>query len=78
LNEREKTHGSFKRTANTAQLIKMTIRNGTLSPLSQSQKESLDLIATKIARIVSGDPDDPDHWRDIEGYSRLARKQLED
>ncbi len=43
-----------------------------LSPLSATQRESLDLIATKIARILSGDPNHEDHWLDIEGYARIA------
>ena len=28
------------------------------------------------ARILSGDPNHPDHWRDIEGQARLASEQL--
>jgi hypothetical protein len=39
--------------------------------LNDMQRESLDLIATKMARILSGDANEPDHWEDIAGYAML-------
>jgi hypothetical protein len=30
------------------------------------------MIATKIARIVAGDPRNADHWHGIVGYARLS------
>lgn len=41
------------------------------------KKEALAMIATKIARIVNGNSDDPDHWRDIAGYAELVVHHLE-
>jgi hypothetical protein len=35
------------------------------------------MMASKMARIVTGDPDNIDHWLDIEGYARLVRNILE-
>ena len=35
------------------------------------------MIASKIARIVNGDPDYADNWHDIAGYARLVEKELE-
>tara|TARA_R110000822_G_scaffold6239_8_gene26319 strand:+ start:602 stop:856 length:255 start_codon:yes stop_codon:yes gene_type:complete len=76
LDERAKTHGDFSDVAFISQAIKSLI-NESKADFPDEQREALDLIASKIARICSGNNNDPDHWRDIEGYSRLARKQLE-
>lgn len=71
--ERAKTHGDYSANASTSQAVKQALRNAPgWQDLSPRQRESLDLIATKIGRIVSGDPDEPDHWNDISGYAELA------
>jgi hypothetical protein len=36
------------------------------------QREALDYIAGKLARILSGQPGYADHWDDIAGYAKLA------
>lgn len=80
LNERETTHGSFTQTARIAQVIKHQIRVGAAQSgvhITAEMSESLDLIATKIARIVSGNPTEVDHWRDIAGYATLVAEKLE-
>ncbi len=74
LNERETAHGDWRHTAALAQGIKDNWRN--CRSLSESQREALDMIATKIARILSGNADEPDHWRDIAGYATLAAEHL--
>ena len=76
LDQREKQHGDYLKVATVAQSIKDALdwQQGKLSPV---QRESLDMIATKMARIVCGDPNIIDHWLDIEGYARLVRKILE-
>ena len=72
LMEREKTHGSYTWTSKISQNIKDTLRTGLRwHEMTPSQSEALDNIATKMARIVSGDPEFKDHWEDIEGYARL-------
>lgn len=73
LNEREKTHGKFEDVAHVAQEFKTTIwamqeTNG----LPWVLKEALEMMCTKIARIVSGDCYERDHWVDLIGYSQLA------
>ena len=74
LDARETTHGDFAVTARVAQQLKQIIRNtGQLNAnLTDIQRESLDMIATKIARIVAGDCAHADHWQDIIGYATLA------
>lgn len=79
LEERKKTHGDYAVTANVAQKLKAMIRNSPSYPdMTQKQCESLDMIAVKLARIMCGDPHEPDHFRDIAGYALLAIKEHDD
>ena len=75
LNEREATHGDFRRTAHTAQAIKTALENGDAwawPDMLPVMREALHMIASKMARIVEGNPNEADHWRDIAGYAELA------
>jgi hypothetical protein len=45
--------------------------------LGNEHAEALEMIAMKIARILSGNPNFADHWEDIEGYARLVSNELE-
>jgi len=78
LNERGARYGEFKDHAKISQLIKDTLR---LFPafknLRPSQKEALEMMAHKIARVLNGDPNYQDNWTDIAGYARLVEKELE-
>lgn len=80
LDERHKTHGLFIDTAHCSQSLKEVIQmflEGNDRLLFADQQESLDLICTKIARIVIGDADNVDSWRDIAGYAQLVVDRLE-
>ena len=44
--------------------------------LSPAQKESLEMIVHKIARILNGDPNYADSWHDISGYATLIDNAL--
>lgn len=74
IEERQKTHGDYKKTAAIAQDIKAMLSAG--SRMQADQKESLDNIATKLARIVSGSPHVLEHWEDIAGYATLVADRL--
>lgn len=80
LNEREKTHGSFDNVAGCAQDLKSTLRNRRLSSstITETQVEALDMICTKMARIICGNPLEPDHWKDIAGYANLGEEACHD
>lgn len=71
LNEREKTHGDYGSHATITQDLKRIIHTYD-SELTDSQRETLDMIAHKIGRILAGDPDFRDHWQDIAGYATLS------
>ena len=73
LNTREKTHGNYRDNANLSQAIKDVLRSGkNWERLSDGQKEALEMISVKLARLLSGDKDFRDHWDDIEGYAKLG------
>ncbi len=75
LEEREKTHGSFKMNSEISQAFKFLLKNQpTWLKLEVEQKEALDLICTKLGRIMAGDANCADHWNDIAGYATLAAK----
>jgi hypothetical protein len=79
LAEREKTHGDFRDHAYISQFLKENMRRmAAWHNLSECQRESLEMIAHKIARIISGNPSFKDHWDDIAGYATLISKQLDD
>lgn len=76
--ERRATHGDWKTTARAANRLKLALRESLVesaqpTKLNAQQLEALDMILGKIARIVSGDPNHPDHWDDIAGYALLGR-----
>ena len=45
--------------------------------LPATHKQALEVIADKIARILSGDPNYADNWIDIAGYATLVANRLE-
>lgn len=47
------------------------------SKLTDPQKTSLEMISLKVSRVLNGDPNDVDHWKDIAGYAELIVKELE-
>lgn len=75
LSEREKTHGNFADVAAMSQQIKtaMSMSKNWLV-LNVAQREALESIAMKIARVLSGDRNFRDHWEDIGGYAKLGEE----
>lgn len=77
LEQRGERYGCFSGHANIAQELKNTMkRTGGWHKLNDSQTEALEMIVHKIARILNGDPNYDDNWRDIAGYSTLVEQQL--
>ena len=79
LTERGDRYGSFAGHANISQRLKSVIRlelSARKKVLSNDQSEALEMILHKIARIVNGDQDYEDSWRDIAGYSTLIADRL--
>ena len=77
LEERGKSHGDFENNSLISQRMKFAARDGkSFGELYPFEREALDMIVHKIARIVSGDPHFNDHWDDIAGYATLASKTI--
>lgn len=80
LDERGSRYGSFSDNAYISQalcnIIRQEGRSGRVSrhqpPLRDFQMEALEMIAHKIARILSGDANYADNWVDIAGYAQLG------
>ena len=74
---RQATHGDFKVQARKEyQLRELMERGHTWSSLTAVQQAALHSIAIKLARILCGDPNHPDHWHDIAGYATLVEQDL--
>ena len=73
LADRQKTHGDFQQVAKVAESLMNSIE---FQRLSASQSFAVRMIVGKLARIVCGNPDEPDHWHDIAGYARLVEDGL--
>lgn len=75
---RNKTHGDYKKQGAFSIRLKEMVREGdNWKKLSGEQKDALDMIATKVSRVLHGDPNEKDHWRDIAGYATLIAKLVE-
>ena len=75
LNERGDTYGDYAEMASMSQAIKDAIVPGS-ALLNPAQRESIEMIAVKMARIACGDPDHVDSWEDIAGYATLIVNQI--
>ena len=79
LNERGSRYGAFMGHASVTCKLKEVIRTELIhrsKKLEVDQIEALDMICHKIGRIVNGDADYDDSWRDIAGYSMLVCDRL--
>lgn len=73
-NERGKTHGDWMKQSSLAYALKGVMRDSDNWPnLPAFRKEALDLIMTKVSRILTGDHNEPDHWDDGSGYFFLGK-----
>lgn len=72
--DRKSTHGDWHRQSELAHELHERMRSspnwGSLKPY---QLEALDMIQTKVSRILCGNPAEPDHWDDIGGYALLGK-----
>ena len=77
LEERGNRYGPFTGQAEISQTLKKVMLNTpNWDNLDFDQKESLEMIVHKIARILNGDPNYDDSWIDIGGYSKLVADRL--
>ena len=77
LDEREKTHGDFAVHSEISQSLKSCLwhREGWLR-LNMMQREALEMVCHKLARIIAGDSNHADSYVDICGYITLALREV--
>ncbi len=82
LKERGCRYGAFDSHAAITQYLKEVMQGAiddaptNWKSLTASQRESLEMIAHKIGRILNGDPNYSDSWHDIAGYATLVENEL--
>lgn len=77
LDERGRNYGDFAIQAQTAQLLKKTLREApNWREMPPDMREALDMSMVKISRIVCGNHQHADSWRDLVGYVTLVSNRL--
>lgn len=84
LADRAKRYGSFGGHAAISQALQKVVYKGfakredgkTAQDMTDAQREALFMIMHKVARIVNGDFNYDDSWRDIAGYATLVANEL--
>jgi hypothetical protein len=80
LDSRAKDYGKFIEGAEIMQMLKRLVHNYIEkrdTPLAFDQREAIDMIIHKLGRIINGNPDKVDSWRDVAGYATLVADRLE-
>lgn len=77
LKDRGEQYGEFDKLAEISQDLKEVIGcTAGWEHLAVDQREALEMVAHKIARILNGDPERADTWIDIAGYAKLVADRL--
>ena len=78
LAERGNRYGDFATHAGISQSLKeVMVATPQWAEMPTYQREALEMIAHKIARILNGDPSYLDNVVDIIGYSTLMLREME-
>jgi hypothetical protein len=75
LEERGNRYGKFRDHAAISQMLK-GVMDSVDKNMEADQREALEMIFHKIARILNGDPNYADSWVDIAGYAQLVADRL--
>lgn len=78
LQTRAQSHGDFRHVATTSQNLKRAMNClPAWNDLEFWQQEALEQMCMKMARIMSGNSLEIDHWHDIAGYASLVVREIE-
>lgn len=78
LKERGEKYGNWKEQAGVTHFIVRGLNfYGDLDEMAPYQEQALRQIAHKLARIVHGDSNYIDSWKDVAGYALLVVQHLE-
>jgi hypothetical protein len=79
LKERGSNYGNFLEQGRIEQNIKYAFQaTPNWKNLNPDSKSALEMIATKVARILKGNPEFHDSWHDIAGYAILVANRIKD
>ena len=78
VEERGKQYGTFYDNAAVIQELKEVVLANSKDwyKLQPDVKQALEMICTKMGRIITGNPDNVDSWEDIAGYSVLVADRI--
>jgi hypothetical protein len=77
LKKRAEKYGDYDDLSEMIQVLKQVMaRSPKWNSLGYWHKESLEMICVKMGRILIGDANDPDSWRDIAGYATLVEDKI--
>lgn len=79
LDSRATDYGTFADNSRLAQALKRAMADHASNhdrTFADDQWEALEMIASKMSRIVNGNPDKVDNWHDIAGYATLIADRL--
>lgn len=77
LAERSLRYGTYRIQAGIAQGLKRELAaTPNWADLDPDKREALEMIVSKIARILNGDSSYVDSWHDIAGYAQLIENRL--
>lgn len=78
LAERGARYGEFKEHARcVGQFIEVFETSPNWKDMRYDSAQALRVIADKMARMLNGDPEYDDNWRDIIGYATLVLNRIE-
>lgn len=72
--ERGNSYGDFSKIAADAQTLKCMLVTAQMTVV---QREAMQMICTKLARLANGDPNHIDSWFDIAGYADLVVNDIQ-
>lgn len=74
---RDAIYGGFENVARITQMFKSIMKTSpSYIRMNDVQKEAMEMVLHKCARLLSGDPAHRDSWHDIQGYAKLAEDRL--
>lgn len=79
LKDRHTRYGLFRDQAKISVALKRVLHaSPNWKHLAPDQQEALEMNCVKVSRILMGDPNYSDNWRDIEGYAKLVADRLDE
>lgn len=77
ISTQERVCGDFSLDAGMSQRLKAMLRGGeNWHRLNAVEREALERMCGKLARIMTGNPHYKEHWDGIAGYARLVAQRL--